>query len=702
MLQPDSCVRTAARACLLALATASLAGAAPVQKPLELGGAVPASGHYGDLLVYNPIRPGGPNYLCLYNPATPGGFDYIAGTWGPYWSIIPARLDGDDLTDVFLYNRLTGQWGWEINNGAGFTPGPSGTWSPSWELDVADFNGDGLDDLFVYNASSGAWYQCVNTGDTSAFEYFSGAPWPAGRRMLVGDFDGDGRLDVFAYDAGTGAWSQYLADPAGVFAPALTGSWSAGWQVFVASLDADGRDDIFVYNPDTGAWYQCFSTAGPEVFAYVGGWWSRDWQVVPADLDGDAVDDIFVYNAQSGFWYECLTNATKHGWRAYLAGQWSPGWTVKVTDFDGDGAADIFVYRPNAGDYYQCLNRGNGAFDYVYGRWDAGWSLASLIGDFLQSPPPPPPSVTAVSPSSGPTDGGTAITITGVNFEHGAQVFIGSAPALDVTVVSAQAITATTPPASAGARDVFVVNPDGQSGVLNAAFTYIPPGPPPPPPPTTPVLTTPDLLCFGDSITTGVTSLQASLLWSLSTIIEGYPPRLRSGLQATYPDQAITADQEGVPGEYATTQGQYRIASLLPGSNAQLVILLEGVNDLAAQVPYGTITEALRTMLRDAHDYGKKVILMTLPPVVPMAGTTVYKSATEAQVLALNERIRLLVDNENPAGTNDLVLVDMHAAFGPDPASLLSTDGLHPNAAGYQVMADTLRDAIVARYQVLK
>ena len=87
----------------------------------------------------------------------------------------------------------------------------------------------------------------------------------------------------------------------------------------------------------------------------------------------------------------------------------------------------------------------------------------------------PPPTVTAVSPSSGTTAGGTAVTITGANFAVGATVTFGSTSATNVVVVSGTQITATTPAGNAGAVTVTVSNPGGQSGALAGAFTYVAP-----------------------------------------------------------------------------------------------------------------------------------------------------------------------------------------------------------------------------------
>ena len=78
----------------------------------------------------------------------------------------------------------------------------------------------------------------------------------------------------------------------------------------------------------------------------------------------------------------------------------------------------------------------------------------------------------AIAPSTGPTTGGTAVTITGTGFSAGATVKLGGTNATNVTVASSTSITATTPAHTAGVKDVQVTNTDNQSGTLTSGFTY--------------------------------------------------------------------------------------------------------------------------------------------------------------------------------------------------------------------------------------
>jgi hypothetical protein len=81
------------------------------------------------------------------------------------------------------------------------------------------------------------------------------------------------------------------------------------------------------------------------------------------------------------------------------------------------------------------------------------------------------PTIVSVTPSPGPTNG-SAITITGTNFEAGAKVTIGDLPAGDVLVQDSTTITASTPGLPVGPADVTVTNPDTGTITSVGGFTY--------------------------------------------------------------------------------------------------------------------------------------------------------------------------------------------------------------------------------------
>ena len=137
---------------------------------------------------------------------------------------------------------------------------------------------------------------------------------------------------------------------------------------------------------------------------------------------------------------------------ATATGAAGSGFTSRViTSPDGDIAEDKVVTTTGSNSATATLTSG--------GPWVMQMVTFSAASG-------PAPTVTSVSPNSGTTAGGTAVTITGTNFAAGATVIFGSTAASNVVVVSATTITATTPAGSAGAVTVTVSNPGGQSGGL--------------------------------------------------------------------------------------------------------------------------------------------------------------------------------------------------------------------------------------------
>lgn len=310
-----------------------------------------------------------------------------------------------------------------------------------------------------------------------------------------------------------------------------------------------------------------------------------------------------------------------------------------------------------------------------------------------------PPVVTSISPTSGPTSGATTVTIRGTFFTTGATVTIAGVAANNVVVVDSETITARTGPRSSTGTGDVVVTIGGLSDALPGAFTYIP---------TVPTTLTDVSLAFGDSITYGTTSSVVSVGTAQfitttrdSFQIEGYPGRLRSLLQARYTTQSISVANLGIPGELAVDG-----ASRLPGeltASQDLVMILEGVNDINAGVPIGDTRAALRGMVQDAKAAGKKVILMTLLPVVPSAGGS-GSCLDPGNLMCRVDMNRIKQLNEviaDIATLQQVNFVDMYGVFGGDNpnAGLLSPDGLHPNEAGYQRMAEAIFDRIRASFE---
>jgi hypothetical protein len=139
---------------------------------------------------------------------------------------------------------------------------------------------------------------------------------------------------------------------------------------------------------------------------------------------------------------------------------------------------------------------------------------------------PPTPTVTAVSPTSGSTTGGTAIAITGTNFGNGSTVTVGGLACTSVSVVSATSITCTTPAGSAGTASV-VVTSSGQSNATNTLFTYNAPSTTTTAPVTTAPVTTAPAITTAPSGPVNVTSSNQATLTrapgAATAVVNGQP-----------------------------------------------------------------------------------------------------------------------------------------------------------------------------------
>jgi lysophospholipase L1-like esterase len=185
-----------------------------------------------------------------------------------------------------------------------------------------------------------------------------------------------------------------------------------------------------------------------------------------------------------------------------------------------------------------------------------------------------------------------------------------------------------------------------------------------------------------------------------------------------YRNQNISVSVRGNPGECVTqpcgANDQYGIGRL-PGTmtpSQDLVIILEGVNDLNSGFSPDAIINGLRQLILTARAAGKPVIICGLTPVKaretdPNADASLWK-ANPFAVADLNKRIE---DLKTQLG---VPRVNMFQAFGAGDynspmfcngsascRALLSADGLHPSPDGYQKMAEAIFQKIVEDFETI-
>ena len=193
------------------------------------------------------------------------------------------------------------------------------------------------------------------------------------------------------------------------------------------------------------------------------------------------------------------------------------------------------------------------------------------------------------------------------------------------------------------------------------------------------------VVAFGDSITRGVGDGARS-----TSIGGGYPARVGPLLVAdelTEPSEPPLLTPEivnrGVPGE-RMTEGRPRLQRTLPGSGADYVILLEGINDIGERQTDRAL-RILPQMVGDVFANGAVPILGTLPP-------TCCAHANQAPPSEIGRYNGAII---GLAQANGLILVDFNVGFivppktSFDPADGLihAPEGLHPTPRGYDAMA---------------
>jgi lysophospholipase L1-like esterase len=189
------------------------------------------------------------------------------------------------------------------------------------------------------------------------------------------------------------------------------------------------------------------------------------------------------------------------------------------------------------------------------------------------------------------------------------------------------------------------------------------------------------VLCFGDSITYGVTSRSLDG-WTSLAYVQGYVPKLRRKLVREY-GEGITLINSGVGAE-DTSSGLRRLSGELKVFNPDLVLLLEGVIDV--NNPYPRLNEAranLKKMMETILREGAACIIGTYIPL----NREGFRARGRNNVAELNEAIR------REASKLSVPVAD-HEEASERNMSLQGPDGLHPNDDGYRLMAETWFQAI--------
>lgn len=164
------------------------------------------------------------------------------------------------------------------------------------------------------------------------------------------------------------------------------------------------------------------------------------------------------------------------------------------------------------------------------------------------------------------------------------------------------------------------------------------------------------ILAFGDSLTYGTGADKT----------DSYP----AILQSTLSQSVINA---GIPGEISG-EGRARLPAVLAEIQPQLVILCHGGNDLIRKLSKPQIKKNLANMIETIQASGAQILLVAVPePNILLSPPNLYQELAEQYQLNLE----------------DAVVADILSS------RKLKSDPIHPNAAGYRLMAQAFLQQLV-------
>ena len=165
------------------------------------------------------------------------------------------------------------------------------------------------------------------------------------------------------------------------------------------------------------------------------------------------------------------------------------------------------------------------------------------------------------------------------------------------------------------------------------------------------------ILAFGDSLTYGTGAEKGA----------NYP----SVLSSISHHKVINA---GIPGEI-TRHGLTRLPTLLDKHKPELLILIHGGNDMLKKVPQQNTANNLKQMISEAKQRNIKVVMLGVP-------------TPRLFLLSSAEFYQQIADEHN-------IPVDLDTIPHILGENSLKSDTIHPNNAGYKLMADNIFGLLV-------
>lgn len=194
------------------------------------------------------------------------------------------------------------------------------------------------------------------------------------------------------------------------------------------------------------------------------------------------------------------------------------------------------------------------------------------------------------------------------------------------------------------------------------------------------------ILAFGDSITQGLKrdsdGNESGIIQPLygARTSDGYEPELENYF-ATQTNHTVYVYNWGHRGE-PTHEGVNRIDSVLDSRAADLILIMEGANDLYDGVSAETTKANLQFMIEKSQAKNTEPIIATVTPNTDRSDGYIIPNNYNPKIKSL-------------ALEKGIALADQYTALVGNWSGYNSGDGLHLNDQGERVMAQAWFDAIL-------
>ncbi len=367
---------------------------------------------------------------------------------------------------------------------------------------IGDVDGDSKPELAVANwfSSTVSVFRNTSSLGTISFETkqdFTTGTYP--QSLAIGDMDGDGKPDLAlgtlqsstvsilrnTSNTGTVHFATNQDFPTG----------SGPTSVAIGDVDGDGKPDLAVVNnsSQTVSILRNMSNSGTvsfdtkQDFTTTGPW---TYCVAIGDVNGDSKPDLAVANYGSNT-VSVLKNTVikKAVMSSTTTAVINSGTKVSIPLTSNFNSTYTWVAadNPNTTGESLTLQTTNTLSNTIVNNSisiqtvtytvtptltdGCGEGIAQIITVTVN----PLPSITAISHLSGPTTGGTIVTITGTNLTNATSVKFGSTAAT-ITENTTTSISAIAPAGTAGKVDITITTAGGTSAISSAdEFTYITP-----------------------------------------------------------------------------------------------------------------------------------------------------------------------------------------------------------------------------------